>query len=188
MTIKSDKKELRLAMLAQLKHNQNKTEKEDSIIHTFINEDVFRNANSIGITMSMNHELDTRWLIEYAAGLGKKVYVPYCDYKTKQMHFVRYTSEEDIVKDSYGIDIMNHQHEVGTQPELLVVPGVIFNEGGYRIGYGGGYFDKFLSHYTGQTVSLIFEVQLGEVLIEPHDIPVSMLITEKRKIINEDNQ
>lgn len=188
MTIKSDKKELRLAILSQLKHNQNKTEKEDLIIHTFINEDVFRNANSIGITMSMNHELDTRRLIAYAAGLGKKVYVPYCDYKTKQMHFVRYTSQKDIVKDSFGIDIMNHREESGAQPELIVVPGVVFNEDGYRIGYGGGYFDKFLSQYTGQTVSLIFELQFGEVLIEPHDIPVSMLITEKRIIINEGNQ
>lgn len=185
MSIKSEKKDMRMAMLDQLKQNPNKNEKEDAIIHTFINEDVFKNANSIGITMSMDHELDTRWLIDYAVGHGKKVYVPYCDYNTKQMHFVRYTSDEDITQDAFGIDIMNHKQEAGTHPELLVVPGVIFNEVGYRIGYGGGYFDKFLSQYKGHTVSLIFEFQLAEVLIEDHDIPVQMLITEERTIHDE---
>ncbi|WP_414042925.1 5-formyltetrahydrofolate cyclo-ligase [Macrococcus animalis] len=185
MTIKSEKKEIRLAMLERLKSNHNKIEKETSIKQTFINQDVFKNAQSIGITMSMEHEFDTRWLIDYAKKYGKKVYVPFCDYKSKQMHFVRYTSDEDIVKDSFGIDIMNHQLEYDTYPDLLIVPGVVFNEKGYRIGYGGGYFDKYLSHFKGKTVSLIFELQFGEVLIENHDIPVQMIITEDRIINNE---
>lgn len=188
MTIKSEKKQLRLAMIDKLKSNPEKIKSEEIILQRFIREDLFKDAKSIGITMSMGHELDTRWLIDYAIKQGKKVYIPYCDYKTKQMHFVRFTSNDDIVKDSFGIDIMNHQQESGTQPEVVVVPGVIFDEDGYRIGYGGGYFDKFLSQYSGQTVSLVFEFQLGEVLIESHDIPVSMIITEHRIICNEDNR
>ncbi|WP_414055038.1 5-formyltetrahydrofolate cyclo-ligase [Macrococcus equi] len=182
MTLKDAKKKKRLSMLEKLKNNQQKYEKENKIIEHLLHHPIFLNANSIGITLSMAHELDTRFIIRYAQILGKTVYVPLCDYQSKQMSFVRYTCPEDLTKDSYGIDIMDHQIDLGTHPEVLIVPGVVFNTQGYRIGYGGGYYDKFLSNYDGQTMSLIFELQLDEVITEEHDIAVDWIITEDRII------
>lgn len=182
MTITQEKKTRRLAMIEQLKQIENKYEKENQIIKSLMAHPKFKAAESIGITLSMDHELDTRFLIRYAQLLDKKVFVPCCDYKTKVMSFVKYTRPSDLVKDSYGIDVMQHHIEEGTSPELIIVPGVIFNEQGYRTGYGGGYYDKYLSAYNGNTISLAFDIQLDEVLVESHDIPVQTIITEKRII------
>lgn len=182
MTIKEDKKALRIQMLNRLKDNNNKYEKENCILAKLIETNEFKNASSIGVTLSMQHEFETRWLIRYAQLKGKEVYVPFCDYKNKKMTFVKYTSPTDVVQDNFGIDIMNHKLENGTHPDLIIVPGVIFNHDGYRIGYGGGYYDKFLSKYHGTTISLLFEMQLGNVITEDHDIPVQMIITENQII------
>ncbi|MDZ7834585.1 MAG: 5-formyltetrahydrofolate cyclo-ligase [Alkalibacterium sp.] len=64
--------------------------------------------------------------------------------------------------------------------DLMIVPGVIFTPSGYRIGYGGGYYDRFLKDFSNTTVSLLHSNQLVESFpVEPHDIPVQYLITEE---------
>ncbi|MCE4956117.1 5-formyltetrahydrofolate cyclo-ligase [Macrococcoides caseolyticum] len=180
--MKNDKKLRRQYMLNVLKNNELKFEKENSIYQHLIHHPKFDNAQSIGITLSMDHEVDTDFIIRYALTQGKKVYVPKCNYKTKQMTFVRYTKPDDLIIDDYGIESMNHEIEIGTQPDLLIVPGVIFNKEGYRIGYGGGYFDKYLSQFNGETLSILFDFQIDDVPVEPHDIPVQTLITNKKRI------
>lgn len=175
------KKELRKATINQLKSLTDKYTKENMIIERLIKHQHFKDAESIGITLSMDHEMDTRFIIRYAQMLGKTVFVPKCDYSKQQMYFTYFTSVEDIVEDRFGIDVMKHDDGKNEQPALLIVPGVRFDESGYRIGYGGGYYDKYLSTYEGHTISLVFEAQMGEVIIEPHDIPVAYIITEERE-------
>ncbi|MCU7556844.1 5-formyltetrahydrofolate cyclo-ligase [Macrococcus capreoli] len=182
MTSADEKKKLRNAMLKKLNHQEDKYLKENKLIKQLIVHPKFEQAQSIGITLSMAHELDTRFVIRYAQLMGKAVYVPFCDYKEKQMYFVQYTDPNDIIQDSFGIDIMAHTKRKGAHPDLLIVPGVVFNQDGYRIGYGGGYYDKFLSQYAGSTISLVFEIQMDDVIIEQHDIPVETIITENRII------
>ena len=75
-----------------------------------------------------------------------------------------------------------------TQPvdgdvDLCVVPGRVFNRSGYRIGWGGGYYDRFLASYAGQTLSLAYSVQvLDDIPIEAHDIPVGVIVSERELI------
>lgn len=70
--------------------------------------------------------------------------------------------------------------------DLIVVPGVAFDLRGYRIGYGKGYYDKFLNSYRGMhrdlhTIAAAFEVQLVDAIPEEvHDVPVDSLVTESR--------
>ena len=67
------------------------------------------------------------------------------------------------------------------QIDLQIVPGVVYSDEGFRIGFGGGYYDRYLTDYEGDRVSLAFEIQTSqEVPIEEHDIPVNKIITEKR--------
>lgn len=67
--------------------------------------------------------------------------------------------------------------------ELLIVPGIVYNKSGYRIGYGGGYYDRFLSTYLGLTMSLAFDMQVNdEVVREQFDLPVDRIITESATI------
>ena len=66
---------------------------------------------------------------------------------------------------------------------LIVLPGAAFDEGGNRIGYGAGFYDKLLPLYKGRTVALAFELQMvSAVPAASHDIPVQKVITEKRII------
>ena len=65
----------------------------------------------------------------------------------------------------------------------LIVPGVVFDQNGYRIGFGGGYYDRFLSKYDGPTISLAFDEQiLLEVPNESFDIPVQSILSDKRRL------
>ena len=63
------------------------------------------------------------------------------------------------------------------------MPGIVYNKTGYRIGYGGGYYDRFLRSYMNHTMSLAFECQLSdEVIPNAFDLPVDKIITNKQMI------
>jgi 5-formyltetrahydrofolate cyclo-ligase len=67
------------------------------------------------------------------------------------------------------------------QLDLIIVPAVAYDRRGYRIGYGGGYYDRFLSSLDKDivTIGIAFDIQIvGEVPVQPFDIPVDMVITE----------
>lgn len=67
--------------------------------------------------------------------------------------------------------------------DLLLVPGLAFMNNGYRLGFGGGYYDRFLKLYKKQTASLAFSSQIvSQLPVESHDIPVQKIITEERII------
>ena len=69
------------------------------------------------------------------------------------------------------------------QIDVIVVPGVVFDRNGYRIGFGGGYYDRYLQDFEGLRVSLAFQEQLyTEVPRESHDLPVHILITDNECI------
>jgi 5-formyltetrahydrofolate cyclo-ligase len=137
--------------------------------------------NSVGIVLSMPQEIDTAPLISRMIENGVKVYNPVCDYKAKTMKFYRFHSFEDTSMDSKGIKVPNITPDTIT-PSLIVVPGLIFSEDGYRIGYGGGFYDRYLSEYSGKTVSIVLNEQIDEVKKEPHDVPVDLIITPTKTL------
>lgn len=143
---------------------------------------IWKNASTIGITISRGFEWDTRPVIEEGWKQGKTIAVPKCYPDEKKLVFYRLHSFNELETVYYNLlepkpEEQNRLDE--NQIDLIIVPGVVFNQNGYRIGFGGGYYDRFLSNYKGNTVSLISEQQLVEELpIEKHDIPVQHLITE----------
>ncbi|MEK5332306.1 5-formyltetrahydrofolate cyclo-ligase [Lysinibacillus sp. FSL W8-0992] len=144
-------------------------------------------ANTIGITISNMPEVDTIHLIEALWQLGKKVAVPKCNAKTREMSFYAIESfaqletvymhlREPIPAECEFVD--------ANEMDIILVPGVVFDTNGYRIGYGGGYYDRYVLHYKkGKLMSLLFDVQLYEqVPIETHDCPVDLIITPTKRI------
>ena len=148
--------------------------------------EIFQKAESIAVTISRFPELDTRLLIEHAWQAGKQVVVPKCIAATRDMDFRVITSFDDL--ETVYMDLLEpiEERTLSIQKnniDLQIVPGVVFSKEGYRIGFGGGYYDRYLEGYKGETISLAFEVQLIEAVpIEPHDIPVDWIITENRSI------
>lgn len=179
-----NKKEIRNDMLRRL-HQMESTEHEMSseIIMKKVKEQaVYQNAEVIGITLSRFPEVNTIPLIKAAWQDGKKIAVPKCIRKTRQMDFRLLTSFDEL--ETVYMDLLEPiiDKTVSIEPEkidLQIVPGVVFSEEGYRIGFGGGYYDRYMTTYKGPSMSLAFRCQTKqEIPIERHDIPVQMIITE----------
>ena len=143
----------------------------------------FIEAEIIGITISRFPEVATRLIIQAAWEQGKKVVVPKCIPKTRTMDFRLIKSFEDL-----EIVYMDLLEPVVTETtsilkediNLQIVPGVVFSDEGYRIGFGGGYYDRYMKDFQGEVLSLAFEIQTGKpVPVENHDLPVGKIITEK---------
>ena len=151
-----------------------------------LQEPSIKEANIIGTTISNIPELDTIHLIESFWRLGKKVAVPKCDPKTRQMKFFIIDSfaQLETVYMHLREPITNQCEFVdASEIDVMLVPGVVFDKRGYRIGYGGGYYDRFLLEYKGELLSLIFDEQIRDDLpIEVHDCPVNVLLTPTQRI------
>ncbi|MED0947971.1 5-formyltetrahydrofolate cyclo-ligase [Bacillus mobilis] len=144
-------------------------------------------AKIIGITLSMENEVNTYPIIEKAWEEGKKVVVPKCNKETRTMSF-RQISNFDQLETVYmnlREPIPALTEEVGADDiDLQIVPGVVYTGRGERIGYGGGYYDRYLVHYKGKTLSLAYSFQMVEhIPVEPFDKNVEKIITEKGTMV-----
>lgn len=144
-------------------------------------------AKVIGLTLSQDLEWDTRAIVKQAWAEGKQVAVPKSIHSTRELHFYEIDDFSQVEVGYYGIEepIVEKTTKIEKEGiDSLLVPGVLFNREGYRIGFGGGYYDRFLKDYTGRTLSLIHSNQLIEELpVEEHDIPVQYICTETELII-----
>lgn len=144
---------------------------------------LWQSASIIGITISIPPEVDTYQIIRTAWAEGKRVVVPKCLAKEKQMDFRELQRFDQLESVYFGLLEPIESETALVEKEnidLLIVPGLAFTQEGYRTGVGGGYYDRYLQHYQGHTVSLAFHEQLvSSVPIEAHDIPVGKIITNK---------
>lgn len=183
-----DKATLRKSVMSQLqKISQTEhAERSATIITKLLDDPAFQAADTVGVTISRFPEMNTKQLIEQCWRLGKRVAVPKCDPQMRSMAFRLIESMEQL--ETVYMDLLEPIEEKTQAVEaqhidLLIVPGVAFIESGYRIGFGGGYYDRYLDGYQGATRSLVFDVQIvAELPVESHDIPVDRILTEKRTI------
>jgi len=186
--IQLNKKDMRQTMLSTLrKLNQVDYLKRSRVIQDrLMTLNVVKNAQTIALTMSNFPEVETREIITYLWNNQKIVLVPKCDVKLKKMHFYKIESFDQLEIVYAGIEepipsITEEMlpHEI----DLLIVPGVLFNREGYRIGFGGGYYDRFLQTFKGETLSLAFDEQINQdIPIEIHDLPVDIIVTDQKVI------
>jgi 5-formyltetrahydrofolate cyclo-ligase len=144
-------------------------------------DDDWKNADVIGITLSKFPEVDTYQIIRKAWEEGKKVVVPKCYPKDKSMIFYQLTEFSQLESVYFGLlEPKESRTEAveASEINLVVVPGLAYTKSGYRIGFGGGYYDRYLKNYTGKTLILAFENQIvPQMDVEEHDIPIQKIIT-----------
>ena len=142
-------------------------------------------AKTIGITLSMENEVNTYPIIEKAWEEGKKVVVPKCNKETRTMSFRKISNFDQLetVYMSLREPIPALTEEVDADEiDLQIVPGVAYTERGERIGYGGGYYDRYLMHYKGKTLSLAYSFQMVDhIPIEPFDKNIEKLLQKKEQ-------
>lgn len=186
------KRELRNLVLAEMSSLGQKQHLElsDKIIANAVKFFDGHSFHTIAVTLSRFPEVETAALIEYLWQQGKRVCVPKSDGSTKRMQFYKIDSWSDTEPGYKGIlEPKETSCDAVSKSEIdcIIVPGVVFTPKGYRIGFGGGFFDRYLEDYTGMTCSLVASLQLYEQLpIEHHDVPVQYLITEKNIFMSGD--
>ena len=172
------KAELRKQVLHEMKalSQEQKQAMDQALTERFLNHPFYQEAKTIATYLSFPHEFQTQELIEQALKDGKKVLIPKI-YPKGRMEFVVYDLQQ-LVKTSFGLLEPQGNMEVvdASQIDLIHVPGLAFTTEGYRIGYGGGYYDRYLEHFTGQTMSTIYPCQVQEFNLEDHDIPVQEVL------------
>src|SRR5699024_2067240 len=183
---KLNKVELRKNTIHTLKNisKEKRQYMEEQLQVTVFQTDLWKKSQSVGITISQEgKEWDTRRIIEQGWKEGKRIAVPKCFHDDRSMTFYEFQSydELEVVYFNLKEPIPNESRIVHKNHlDILFVPGVVFDSSGYRIGFGGGYYDRFLADYKHVTLSLASEKQLvPRVPKESHDIPVDYLVTEQ---------
>ena len=161
--------------------------KSDSVISRLQGLDEYRQARVVMAYVDFRNEVQTGALIESCLTGGKRICVPITDIAAKVL-----TPSEikdfpgDLVPGAWGILEPRQECVRPLDPgeiDLVVVPGVAFDTNGDRLGYGGGFYDRFLPRTRTGTVfvALAFELQVRDnVYPGPHDCPMHILLTEER--------
>ncbi|MCM3735690.1 5-formyltetrahydrofolate cyclo-ligase [Bacillus cytotoxicus] len=183
--MKEEKKKLRAEILQRMNtlSEEQYTTLSEKIADSLYKQREWIEAKTIGITLSMEREVDTYAIIEKAWEEGKSIVVPKCNRETRTMAFRQITSFEQLETVYMNLRepaLSMTEEIVAEEIDLLVVPGVAFTRKGERIGYGGGYYDRYLVNYKGKALSLIFDFQIvSHIPVEPFDKNVQRIITEK---------
>jgi len=179
------KKEFRREMKEKLA-KMNKWEYEQSsfeIARRLFAAREWKEAETVAVTVSIFPEVDTLQIIRRAWLDGKQVAVPKCVPGERRLDFRLLTSFTQLER-GYGNLFEPKTEETAPlspgQLSLVIVPGLAFTKGGHRLGFGGGYYDRFLAGYRGEFLALAFERQLVPKLpVEAHDVPIPKIVTEK---------
>ncbi|MBC7344676.1 MAG: 5-formyltetrahydrofolate cyclo-ligase [Clostridia bacterium] len=182
-----EKKELRKAMVCRRNMLEDEVVREKSLIITdkVASLPEYQAARLVMAYVSFRQEVDTSFIITRALAGGKKVVVPVTDRRAKDLvpsEIYDYPSE--LAPGTFGI--MEPRPEVRrpvdpAEIDLVLVPGIAFDRRGNRLGYGGGFYDRFLRKLRPGVAkaALAYSFQVVEKIdAEPHDLPLDLIITE----------
>ena len=162
-------------------------QKSEAILRRLRSLGEFASARAIlTYVSSKDNEVDTLPLIRSALETNRTVLVPLAVPSTREMVWSELKSLDELEPSTFGILEPKEDCRRPVQPDetdAAIVPGIAFDTAGHRIGYGGGYYDRFLDTFRGKRIALAYEVQVYESIpSEPHDLPVDIIITEERAI------
>lgn len=160
--------------------------KKSNIITSKIMElDKYKSSTNIMTFLSFDSEYSTYGLIEKSIDLGKNISVPITDPRSKTISPSIIKSLDELELGHYNILTPSKEYIRPidkNQIELIIVPAIVYDKFGYRIGYGGGYYDRFFSDLDKSILRLgvAFDFQVVEKLpTDAYDLPVGMIITDK---------
>lgn len=165
--------------------------KSEEILHRLKNFPPYLKAKSVFLFLSIDTEVQTKGIAADVLKRGKKLLIPHLS--RGQMEAVELKSFDELVSGVYKIpslparQVEERRHEDGI--DLIVTPGLAFDRRGFRLGYGGGFYDRFLEKHPGTpcTLGLAFDCQMvDEVFHESFDRPVDEILTESGLKIKND--
>lgn len=180
-TNKNKKHALRNTIL-QKRKSVNIGQESLKIYQNFIKSKYYENAKFIMSYMNIGTEVETGSINKEIIDDEKTLLLPVL--RENEIKVSKFTLGDSFKVGEFNIPEPSPFREYDKRwIDLLLVPGVGFDKRGYRLGYGKGYFDRFLKDFKGKKIGLCFEAQLiDEIPIEDQDICMDVLITEKRII------
>lgn len=188
-----NKRELR-ARMKELRSNIGGAERasaDSAITERFLAHDAYLRTDTLFAYLSFGNEVSTYGIIEAALADRKTVALPYCVPGTRLMRWYRVSDLEGLRRSPFGVlePVPDPEREIEPTSEgtICLVPGLCFDVAGYRLGYGGGFYDTFLASFSGASFGLCREAQLLESLtaegvIDTHDRPVRYVVTDAQLI------
>ena len=141
----------------------------------------YKACNTIFAYVSTGTEVDTKAVIKKAFLDGKRVAVPRCTDEKGRMVFHYITSLDELRPGSFSVDEPSETAPVavGNDSCFMLVPAFVIDKKGYRIGYGKGYYDRYIPGFSGQTVGLCYSSEFVNSV--PHgkfDQSVDVIVTD----------
>ena len=163
-------------------------EKSYRIKHRLFASKWYQDAHTILFYISYNNEVHTHEMIQESLDKGKTVMVPKIDTRNKTLITSILSCWDDLCIGPHSIlepkDECEREVPVSSI-DLCIIPGIVFDSEGNRIGHGGGYYDRLLKkECSAHRIGLAFELQvINRIPAEPYDKKVEMIITEERTIL-----
>ena len=183
MTKQEEKKQLRRTMQtleAQLSEKYKRTSSQAIAMHLLAMPEYLA-SETVFCFVGSSREIDTTEILLHALSSGKRLCVPRC-VSRGIMELCQITSLEQLTPGTYGLLEPSADAPVVQidDVDFAVLPCTTCNHLGQRLGKGGGYYDRFLSHYRGGSVLLCREKLIrDEIPVEPHDYPIPWVLTER---------
>lgn len=163
----------------------------DIIINKVKKIPIYNKSKTVMVYLSFGNEVDSKKLIEDCLKSGKRVLVPFCQKDGMKLIPTEIKDmESDLVTDDMGYiqPRKDSIKPVDTEEiDLIVLPGIAFDRKGFRVGFGAGYYDRFLGklNFSIPTIGVAYDFQMIESFInmESYDIPVDYVITEERIVV-----
>ena len=185
--IRKEKDEIR-AVYAEKRAAMDAAEKQrrdEAICRAALNLVSFRYAEYVLLYAATENEIDIRAVAEEALARGKKIAYPRCDKETHTMQYHIVTSLDELYPDAYGIaepppenPIYDPARDLGSA--VCFVPGLVYDKAGFRLGYGKGFYDRYLAAFSGCTIGVVYsDYILPTVPRGRYDMSVDILLTEK---------
>jgi 5-formyltetrahydrofolate cyclo-ligase len=160
------------------------------ILQNILGLEQIKKSRSFFVYVSFRSEVETFTLIQALLKMGKTVCVPITRVQEKRLDAIRITDPDTDLEPGYCAipepkeTLCNTQQMQTSEIDVIFLPGSVFDERGGRFGYGGGYYDRFLSaNPKAIRIGLAFEMQIvPKAPLQSHDEILDMVITEKRII------
>ena len=136
----------------------------------------------IGTYISFRDELDTKKLNQYLLERELNLALPAIDFQTKEINFFMYHKNTELIENQFSILEPKNKDKV-IFPKIILIPLLGYSKSGFRLGYGGGYYDKYLSKNgigDVKKIGIAFSFQeVEEIPVEDHDERLDWILTEK---------
>ena len=141
----------------------------------------FKRADIILLYSPVKNEISPLPLIKMAQTMGKKIAFPVCNTKNGTLSFRVINSMNELTPSHFGIyePLLSNEVPILTERTVAIIPAIAFSKDGHRLGYGKGYYDRFLHDFKGISVGFSYSaLVLDSIPHEAHDIPLKIIITE----------